>query len=268
MCNTDKIFKLSLNQPDSTLRALRQRYDGLCAQAEQLPYMHNLRTPEEFNLETTLAYLAPDFFATSPLQNSNTIAISSQINKVAITMALFGWRSRPEHMAKYGASQCESCFRNLGLWLFKSKEVNDVGEETRPASMNHLDMVEEHRDYCPWRNPRSQNGDEPISTDTKLAAWQVLLRLLKNDHYLKRSAEISPQTRKQRPMTMISNSTPSTNPFNFQDDDDDDNEDARSLREEKDKQRWARLKRVKSLFDTKASKRMSRGSVDSIAKTK
>jgi outer membrane protein OmpA-like peptidoglycan-associated protein len=42
-----------------------------------------------------------------------------------------------------------------------------------------------------------------------------------------------------------------------------DDEDAQSIREEKDKERWARLRKVKSLFDTK-SKKLQKTSSESI----
>jgi hypothetical protein len=37
-----------------------------------------------------------------------------------------------------------------------------------------------------------------------------------------------------------------------------DDEDAESIREEKDKERWARLRRVKSLFDTKSLRKLQK----------
>jgi hypothetical protein len=37
-----------------------------------------------------------------------------------------------------------------------------------------------------------------------------------------------------------------------------DDEDARSIRDEKDKERWSRLRRVKSLFNTKEGNKLKR----------
>ena len=171
-----------------------------------------------------------------------------EINRVAMVMALFGWTARPQTKLRDGAAFCEACFRTLGLWLFKSKEVNESGEMVHPATMNHLDPVEQHREYCPWRNPKSQSGGTPGKSANlpELAAWQVLTRVLKNDYVLRQTGRETTRDRMQ--VIVQSGSRPGTAVIS------DDDEDAQSIREEKDKERWARLRRVKSLFDIKSRK--------------
>jgi len=140
---------------------------------------------------------------------------------------------------------CQACFRVLGLWLFKSKEVNEAEEEVVGAAVSCLDVTKEHREYCPWRNPASQSGS---TASTSLAGWEVVLRVLKNDYYLRTNGEraaskVSRQATPQREGTPVI-------------DDEIDDADAESIREENDKKRWARLRRVKSLFNTKSDKKM------------
>jgi hypothetical protein len=227
-----------------TLDSLRERYDELCARKDTLPYTFNLRLPPDFDLDTILSYLPSDFFAPSSHELSIPKPTSADINKVAIQMALFGWEGHTHEKlgVQVGSVSCQACFRVLGLWLFKSKKVNEAGEEVEGAVVDCLDVVSEHRDYCPWRNPASQNGSAKSSTSS-MAGWEIVLRVLKNNFYLKHNADQPAE--KPR-------SVPSTNATDIESDD------ARSIREEKDNERWARLRRVKSLFDTKSGKKLHR----------
>lgn len=245
----DSIFKMPLNNAATTLEVLRHRYDELATRKETLPYYFNLRLPEAYNVEDVLSHLPPDFFKQKALTTEES-STSSEINKIAFTMALFGWqRHNHEKLGNQpGSVSCQACFRVLGLWLFKSKEVNEAGEETVPAAVNCLDVVTEHRDYCPWRSAESQSG--PNSLTGSLPGWEVLLRVIKNDHYLRSNKEGSAKkTRLQRPSTPQRLQTP-----DYEDDLDD--AEAKSIRDEEDDQRWARLRRVKSLFNTKNSKKV------------
>jgi len=217
------------------LEGLRARYNELCLRKDALPYTFNLQLPADFDLDSILGYLPPDFFGTD------------DINKVAFQMALFGWEGhKHERLGNQLSSvSCQACFRVLGLWLFKSKEVNEAGEEVERAKLNSLDVVFEHRAYCPWRNADSQNGVNSKPDTVTLPGWKIMLRVLKNDHYLKHSGDRPAKSK------LPSTETEQSDLFG-----DEDGEDARSMREEREKERWARLKRVKSLFDVKGGKKL------------
>ncbi len=220
--------------------------------------MHNIHPPEEFSLDIVLGYLPKDFFD-SPTAQDNTSSDSAQIeiNRVAIMMAVFGWTARLETKVRDGAAVCESCFRTLGLWLFKSKVVNEAGEVVRGAAMNYLDLVEQHREYCPWRNPKSQSGGGVTNKSiqaSELAAWQVVVRVLKNDHRLRHGSSDADKDKTRAPAAVAEGRPETALAVDITEDD------AESIREEKDKERWARLRRVRSLFDTKAAKKLQRNS--------
>jgi hypothetical protein len=123
--------------------------------------------------------------------------------------------------------------------------------------MNGLDIVTEHRDYCPWRNPASQNGLKATSKpgESAMAGWEIAMRVLKNDHHLRHGG-----VRQREKDTIVADTGTEESTFGAEIED----EDAKSIREEKDKERWARLRRVKSLFDTKAGKKLQRsgGTID------
>jgi hypothetical protein len=255
LIQTDTIFKLPLTHAPTTLESLRERYDELLARKANLPYSFNIRTPSGFDYDTVLNYLPKNFFASATetdLENASTPAV----NKVAFTMALFGWQGqRHERLGdQLDALSCQACFRNLGLWLFKSKEVNNLGEEVVRAPMSYLDTVEEHRDYCPWRNAVSQNGLKAasVSESTAVPGWKVAIRVLKNDYYLR--------TGKDPKQSIAEVAKPVDDQASEFGSILDDAEEVK-VRDEKDKERWARLRRVKSLFDTK-NKRKSAASVN------
>jgi Rsm1-like len=250
----DSIFKLPLNHPGRTIQNLRNRYDELCIRKETLPYMMNMRTPPNFDLDLILSYLPPDFFACSSTQQIE-IPTQPEINEVAFLMALFGWQGHTHDKLgeQLGSVSCQACFRVLGLWLFKSKEINEAGEEVTGAAMNKLDVIKVHRDYCPWQNATSQNGQRSsvISSTSNLAGWEIILRILKNDHHLRSSGErLGSRGSRQH---SVDNASETASPFVI----DVDDEEAKSIRDEKDKTMLRRLRRVKSLFETKG-KRLQR----------
>lgn len=146
-----------------------------------------------------------------------------------------------------GSVSCHVCFRVLGLWIFKSKSVNEAGEEVEGAPASCLNVVTEHRDYCPWQNATSQNGNNSAKLSTSgMAGWEIVLLTLRNDYHL-RHPESRKTAEKQR-MTSFEE----TGEYGAGDESEDD--ETRSIREEDEKNRWSRLKRVKSLFDTKGRK--------------
>ncbi|TVY53970.1 mRNA export factor rsm1 [Lachnellula cervina] len=250
----DSIFKLSLNNAEITIQTLRERYNELYNRSENLPYSFNIRTPPNFDLDLILSYLPNNFFVS--LDKSEDVP-PAKVNKVAFIMALFGWQGyKHERLGvQSGSVSCQACFRVLGLWIFKSKEINQAGEEVANPVVNCLDVVKEHRDYCPWRNAASQNGQKATdnSESTALAGWEIVLRVLKNDHYFRHGNEIQAA----RASVSVASKPVASDAVSEIHSTLDEDEDAKS-RDEKDSQRWARLKRVKSLFDTKGGKKGKR----------
>jgi hypothetical protein len=204
-------------------------------------------------LDLVLKYLPEDFFNTPSEVPPTENASQREINKVALQMALFGWQGYTHDRlgAQLGSVSCQACFRVLGLWLFKSKKINEAGEEVEGPVVDHLNVVTEHRDYCPWRNAASQNGLKATAqtASTAMAGWEIVLRVLKNDYYLRHNGERHGENTTPRPSSRSSIATGS-GVFGTEGEE----EDAKS-REEKDKERWARLKKVKSLFDTKSGRK-------------
>ena len=253
----DTIFKLPLNNATDLLSSLRQRYDELCLRKDTLPYAFNLRLPDSFSVETILTYFPADFFPKrTDIDSANAPDPQTpDVDKVALTLALFGWQgnTHPRLGVQLGSISCAACFRNLGLWLFKSKAVNAEGVETKAAVVNCLQPVSEHRSYCPWRSAVSQNGKGKISTSS-LAGWEIAMKMLKNEYYLRTGGV---DVIEARPVTQGNIGSAESDVLGLGEVGEVEVE-TKDEREAKDKERWARLRRVKSLFDTKSTKKLQR----------
>ncbi|KXJ90508.1 C3HC zinc finger-like-domain-containing protein [Microdochium bolleyi] len=282
----DSLLRLQIASPQTALDSLRERYDDLASRPVFLPYIFNLRLPASFDLDAAKSHLPPSFFSEPPPTTS--IPTSSSPNDVALALAMTGWQglTNPRIGPVPNSASCATCLRKLGLWMFKSKEVDEAtGQILVAAPMDHLDPVREHRFFCPWRNPAAQHNPGSKSPDRK-AAWEVLAQTLKNNAYLRsqaeRSSKKSSNTTPRRAGTILHRATASVpvtpvkgaprndaaasaetptdqdnlvmlGPDTAADEDED-----TAARDAKDKERWARLRRVKTLFDTKNAKKMRR----------
>lgn len=154
--------------------------------------------------------------------------------------------------------------------MFKSKEVDDRGKVLVPAPMDHLDPLREHRFYCPWKNPEAQSRGAP--SPGAVAAWDTLLQTVRNESSLRGVYEGKPAASPSRPalddgrLTATAPGAPSPAAPEQPSDaaaappshEPDDAEAADKARDAKDKERWARLKKVKGLFDSKGARILRR----------
>ncbi|KAI1366948.1 zf-C3HC-domain-containing protein [Xylaria arbuscula] len=286
----DSLLRLPLAVPQAALASLRERYDDLCTRPSFLPYFFNLRLPQTLDLKAVHAQLPPTFFTKPPPPPTNP----STPSDVALALALTGWQglTNPRIGAVPNSATCATCLRRLGLWMFRSKEVDEAtGEVLVPAPMDHLDPVREHRFFCPWRNaavqqnPGSKTKDKD-NNNKAMPGWEILAQTLKNSAYLRQQAEKS--AHRTNPFHRAAASLPGTpsrgGSKNWRDHFEtqtptthgkeipatpekpmagtmmghEEEEEDLAARDAKDKERWAKLRRVKSLFDTKGRKKAQR----------
>ncbi|KAK3295113.1 C3HC zinc finger-like-domain-containing protein [Chaetomium fimeti] len=161
-----------------------------------------------------------------------------------------------------------------------------------PAPMDHLDPLREHRFFCPWKNPEAQRnpgaavrsggggkGEEGVLP----AAWEVLVVGLRNEAFIRERArggvvpghgrskssvpapgsgaaaaagpggtggEAVPKT-PERPMT-VGGGPRGLGGGGDEDGEEEGEGDDEEARDRKDRDMMSRLRRVKSLFNTKA----------------
>ena len=250
----DTIQRLPLAHRVTAIDNLRQRYQSLLTMASELPT--DPSTPEGFNISDIHARMAPLIRSSPPnhptdgakaaVHNpSDSIAGTASplpVSTSALTLALFGWQAEEGHIS--GLATCTACFRRLGLWLFKTPP-----DPASQSSMNRLDVIGEHRDYCPWINGLSQTGTSSRRTSLDgLAGWQVLLRAVNaiTQHERNECGMISAETvtdldgAASEVGSVLSLATISR---------------GRKDEDERDKERWAKLKRLKQIFHVKTGKR-------------
>ena len=233
----DLIQRLPVVRQGEAVEGLRGRYEGLVKLGREVP--EEVDVPEGVDVGRTLEVAkglleeSAEGEVVAGLENGEV----EGVNKSAFLLALFGWQVEENHIS--GLATCNACFRRLGLWLFKSSD----------SSMDRLDVVSEHREYCPWINPLSQNGASRRASLDGLAGWEMLLRAV--------NAKATRQ-----PLGENANSTVGREGLEESNADAVGVEDAASfvgsvaedrekVRDERDKERWAKLKKLKQVFQVK-----------------
>ena len=255
------IYRLPLSPPTTALNALRQRYDSLAVMGDGLPSA--LSIPDTVDIRSIIQELDTDFFQhpqSEPTAAAAEPAPSPAVNEQALALALFGWQAENGHIS--GLAVCEACFRRLGLWLFKRKSQSTVGSETTAdedgASMSRLDVIGEHRDYCPWIDASSQNGDSTPQKGTSgladLAGWEILARVIRNTAHLN-GRILQPSATLNRGTTVVDRSRNDDAGFEEKAG----QVDVTALRDSKDKERWTKLRKLRQVFHIKESKKLAKG---------
>jgi hypothetical protein len=258
----DSLLRIPVYDPKAVLADLRQRYDELLSRKDALPYEFNLKLPSGLEIGKALSYLPSDFFGTVTEGQDPTTP-----NRTALALALLGWQSlsNPRTSAPvHNSASCHTCLRRLGLWMFKSKEVDlETNAVITPAAMDYLDPLLEHRFFCPWKNAAAQNpgsGSTPNKDKFRedKPAWELVVEMLRDEAHLRDRAAAAPGHGRTKSAASAAASVPGIvvdvdNESQYTDDNP-------AAREAKDKERWARLRRVKSFFqkDGKKLKRLSR----------
>lgn len=244
------IYRLPLTHPQTALNALRQRYESLASMSSDLPSA--LSMPKNLEItaiaEQSAPFLLPDT-STPSVDRAEADTPRNLINEKALALSFFGWQAEGGHVT--GLATCEACFRRLGLWLFKTKPNTDnTAADDDEASMSRLDVVGEHRDYCPWINSASQSGG---STPRKgaiavpeLAGWQSLLRVVRNAQHMR--TETMPQRDAAGEDDTGSEVASIASTSGGAED--------RAARDAKDKERWVKLKKLKQAFQVKRSSKV------------
>lgn len=241
------------------IAALRHRYESLVAMQFELPT--TVVFPRSVDVAQIVQLLPVEFLQSPAPEGENTDAASETqaVNTDALVLAVFGWEAESGHIK--GLVTCNACFRRLGLWLFlgqprlSSPPVNPVSEE-ETASVMSLNVVNEHREYCPWVNAESQNGNavarKPVSGSQGKPGWQLLLKVLNTAYHFRSQLSTTLATTKSDAHSILdeqSRDFSNTNTPSL---------DSRLTQEERDRERWAKLKNLKKIFDVKGNKKRSR----------
>lgn len=89
-----------------------------------------------------------------------------------LKLAVCGWQYKDDDVV-----ECKHCFRSLGLWLYRGEN----------PTVEHLDAVESHLEYCPWRSAGAQDTELMIHQDgaehggkkLRLPGWALVHHAIK-----------------------------------------------------------------------------------------
>jgi hypothetical protein len=242
-----------------------------------------IRYPDRLDVEKVVKTLPPGFgspASTTGVENGNssTNNTDGHVHRIALVFALFGWEADEGHVA--GVATCNACFRRLGLWLFKpaassaaagnnnnnnNNDNHDSMDLDEGPLMSCLDVSKEHRAYCPWVNPATQNGGRRrptiaatgTTTTEDKAGWEELVRALQSAHHFRQRASatamsdygllgpiVGADARAETDGATAAAAAPATS-----DQQQPSAADAAALRDQKDKAQLAKLMKLRKMFD-------------------
>jgi hypothetical protein len=151
---------------------LLARYQSFYPVTADLPLLENITYPGP-SVSDVLSRIPSGLFksvdpAISPPSTSTDI--------VAFTFALFGWSGASE--SRISLAVCNHCFQRLGLWLSSDTRLKEMSKKLDVSVETlRLNLLESHREHCPWKNPETQgnSSDGPIAD---MPAWQTLQFIL------------------------------------------------------------------------------------------
>ncbi|KAH9836441.1 Rsm1-like [Teratosphaeria destructans] len=91
----------------------------------------------------------------------------------AFDIALHGWHGAAE--SGNDLLRCEACFQRIGLWMYQPGYRPGRASEDDAEEDMIINLLEMHRDHCPWRNPDTQKASGSLAG---LNAVQILYRVV------------------------------------------------------------------------------------------
>ncbi|KAF2196913.1 zf-C3HC-domain-containing protein [Delitschia confertaspora ATCC 74209] len=162
----DDIYHIPIANRALSESEFLRRYHSLKRIIEALPPLDCITYPDPPSSDI-LQRLPASFF---DLQDSDSTEDSPSI--VPFTFALFGWTGSKE--SSLSLATCDHCFQRLGLWMYSKEKLTAMSERLdSPFSSLRLDLLESHREHCPWKNAATQ-ANPVLSGLRGMAAWQTL----------------------------------------------------------------------------------------------
>lgn len=201
----DDIHRLQLVRPAIWQPTLKERYTSLTGIATSIKDVDIRATKEQLALQDTIAELGTDILPATDLDQES--------QSKAFHIALYGWRGSTELAAEL--LKCDTCFQRVGLWMYqpgyKSRTVHsdddddDDEDNEGTSSLNLLDM---HREYCPWRSAQSQQASGSLAG---MNAHEILMKVI--SIYVKEKRRKSDlESRPETPKAVIPDSSVATTP--------------------------------------------------------
>lgn len=165
----DDIYHIPIPNRAQGTADLLARYRSFASIANDLPILENLIYPDP-RIEDILKRVPASFFS-PPGSDVSETPPSTPTEVLSFLFAVFGWKGVSE--TKISMAVCGHCHQRVGLWLVKDDRLKEMSKKLDvPIETLRLNLVESHREHCPWKNPRTQHNptDGPIAN---MAGWQT-----------------------------------------------------------------------------------------------
>lgn len=158
----DDIYRLPVVRPAIWQPELRKRCSSLQTIGESIKHLKT--KPAEPSNEKLLKELPRDI-----------LDQDQPVDLTAFDIAMHGWRGSTD--AGTQLLHCDACFQRIGLWMYQPdyKSGRKSFEIEEDEESGTIDLMEMHRDHCPWRNSESQKASGSLSG---LNATQILQRVV------------------------------------------------------------------------------------------
>ncbi|KAF3044335.1 hypothetical protein E8E12_008615 [Didymella heteroderae] len=166
----DDIYHIPIASRARSTADLLSRYSFLLAISSDLPLAKNMTHPGP-SIASILSRLPSTFFTSAGLA-----APSNEAERTAFAFALFGWTGVVE--SRISLAVCNHCFQRLGLWMSSDARLHEMSRKLDvPVDTLRLNLLESHREHCPWKNGvvQSNSADSPIAG---MPAWETLVFML------------------------------------------------------------------------------------------
>ncbi|KAF2706476.1 zf-C3HC-domain-containing protein [Pleomassaria siparia CBS 279.74] len=170
----DEIYHIPIPSRAKSSAELLDRYQSLKAISSELPLLENITYPEP-SISDILKRIPATFWNVPGSTTPHEPPISST-DMTAFTFALFGWSGVSE--SKISLATCSHCFQRIGLWLSADARLKEMSTKLSvPLSTLRLNLLESHREHCPWKNPETQ-GNPKNGPIEDMPGWQTLEYML------------------------------------------------------------------------------------------
>ncbi|KAL1594513.1 hypothetical protein SLS60_010273 [Paraconiothyrium brasiliense] len=251
----DDIYHIPIPNRAQSTADLLTRYRSFGAIVNDLPILENLIYPDP-RIEDILKRVPTSFF-NPPGSDISESPPTIPTEIVSFLFAIFGWGGVSE--TKISMAVCGHCHQRVGLWLVKDDRLKEMSKKLDvPIETLRLNLVESHREHCPWKNPETQHNptDGPIAN---MAGWQTQEFMLLGTRREKRKEQ---EHTHQRNIESVDLGSEFTYPRGSTDSDIRD-----PLKEDKDEDLNSKWKKLKAKLKRTASKKSLR-STKSVKSTK
>lgn len=209
-CKND-IYRLPIVRSAVWQSEVRDRYVSLLGMEKdisnlQIKLLDAKPEPEKLleDLPSSLLQPPPEDKENAGGESAQSTSLDSnpETRSRALQISLCGWKGTTE--SNTALFSCDACFQRIGLWMYQADykrpgHAQADDEEDQDEDASSLDLVEMHREHCPWRNASSQcaTGDY-----AGLPAWRIMWTIIA------RYAE----TQRRRSRDQMS-TTPAAHPF-------------------------------------------------------